>query len=60
MKNQSKLVRAFYIVLVPVVLVVILLNSGVLQKWLTAVTVDGEPYSAVRYDYYYYLSLIHI
>ena len=33
MKNQSKLVRAFYIVLVPVVLVVILLNSGVLQKW---------------------------
>ena len=43
MKNQSKLVRAFYIVLVPVVLVVILLNSGVLQKWLTAVTVDGEP-----------------
>ena len=54
MKNQSKLVRAFYIVLVPVVLVVILLNSGVLQKWLTAVTVDGEPYSAVRYDYYYY------
>ena len=38
MKNQSKLVRAFYIVLVPVVLVVILLNSGVLQKWLTAVT----------------------
>ena len=41
MKNQSKLVRAFYIVLVPVVLVVILLNSGVLQKWLTAVTVDG-------------------
>lgn len=54
MNNNSKLTRAFYIVVVPVVLLIILLNSGMLQRWCTAVTVEGEDYSAVRYNYYYF------
>jgi hypothetical protein len=54
MKNDSKVLRAFYIILVPVVLLMILLNSGWLQRWFTAVTVCGEDYNAVRYNYYYF------
>ncbi len=54
MNNNSKLTRAFYIVVVPVVLLIILLNSGWLQRWCTAVTVEGEDYSAVGYNYYYF------
>jgi hypothetical protein len=44
----------FYIILVPVILLVILLNSGLLQKNMTAVTIDGQKYTAVEYNYYYY------
>ena len=54
MKNTDPLLRALYIVLVPVVLLIILLNSGFLQKHLPAVTVDGEKYTVVRYNYYYF------
>ena len=44
----------FYIILVPIVLVIILLNSGLLQRWFTAVTLDGEDYKAVEYNYYFF------
>ena len=54
MKNESKVTRAFYIVIVPVVLLMILLNSGMLQRVCRAVTVDGETYRAVHYNYYYF------
>ena len=54
MKNDSKMNRAFYLFLVPIVAVVVLLNSGLLQRWFTAATVYGEEYSAVRYNYYYF------
>lgn len=54
MKNESKVTRAFYIVIVPVVLLMILLNSGMLQRVCKAVTVDGEAYRAVQYNYYYF------
>lgn len=52
--NRFRLEYIFYIIIVPIVLVIILLNSGYLQRWFTAVTVDGEDYNAVRYNYYYF------
>ncbi len=55
MRDNSKAVtRAFYIILVPLVALIILLNSGWLQRFFTAVTLDGEDYSAARYNYYYF------
>lgn len=54
MKNESKVTRAFYIVIVPVVLLMIVLNSGMLQRVFSAVTVEGESYRAVEYNYYYF------
>lgn len=54
MKNESKITRAFYIIIVPIVLLIILLNSGMFQRWFTAATVFDEDYSAVRYNYYYF------
>ena len=53
-KNSFRLEYAFYIIIIPIVLVMILLNSGYLQRWFTAVTVDGEDYNAVGYNYYYF------
>lgn len=54
MKNNDKGLTPFYIVLVPVILIVILLNSGLLQKLFPAVTVHGEDYRVTRYNYYYF------
>ncbi len=52
--NSPAVIRALYIILVPVVLLIILLNSGLLQQHLTAVTVCGDNYSVVRYNFYYF------
>ena len=52
--NHSAALRALYIVLVPVVLLIILLNSGWLQRLLPAASVHGEDYSVVRYNFYYF------
>lgn len=54
MKNNEKGLTPFYIILVPIILVVILLNSGMLQKLLPAVTVCGEDLRVVQYNYYYF------
>lgn len=54
MKTKDPALRAMYIILVPVVLLIILLNTGMLQRVLTAVTVNGEKYTVVRYNYYYF------
>lgn len=54
MKHEGKLARAFYIVIVPLMLLMLLLNGGFLQRVFTAVTVDGERYTAVQYNYYYF------
>ena len=54
MKNNPYLLRALYIILVPMVLLIILLNSGWLQRYVPAVSVNGERISVVRYNYYYY------
>lgn len=53
-KNHDPVLRALYIVLVPVVLLIIVLNSGILQRWVPAVRVHGQNYSVVRYNYYYF------
>lgn len=54
MKNTPPALRAVYIVLVPIVLLIILLNSGYLQRWLPAATVHGEGYRVVDYNYFYF------
>lgn len=54
MKNTPPALRAVYIILVPIVLLIILLNSGYLQRWLTAATVHGEAYKVVDYNYFYF------
>lgn len=54
MKNNPYMLRALYIILVPMVLLIILLNSGWLQRFIPAASVNGENYSVVRYNYYYY------
>lgn len=52
---NSPLLRALYIILIPVVLLIILLNSGWLQRYIPAATVHGdEHYSVTRYNFYYF------
>ena len=53
-KNVSPYERALYIVLVPVVLLIIFLNSGVLQRALPAASVNGQSYTVAAYDFYYF------
>jgi hypothetical protein len=53
MKN-NKSTKIFYIILVPVILVVILLNSGFLQARVPAVTVSGASYNVAQFNYYYF------
>ncbi len=52
--EKNPYVRALYIILVPIVLLIILLNSGWLQKVLPAASVNQISYSVVDYDYYYF------
>ena len=52
--NHSAQLRALYIILVPIVVLIIILNTGVLQKAFPAARIHGEAYSVVRYNYFYY------
>lgn len=54
MKKQSASLRALYIILVPVILLIILLNSGLLQKHVPAVTINDQAYTVAQYNYYYF------
>ena len=56
MKLNSKdpMLRALYIILVPIVVLIIILNSGILQKIVPAATVHGRTYSVIRYNFYYF------
>lgn len=54
MKNTPPIMRAIYIVLVPIVLLIILLNSGMLQRFLPACTISGRTMRVVDYNYYYF------
>lgn len=53
-KNNDPILRALYIILVPIVLLIIVLNSGMLQRWIPAAQIHGRNYSVVRYNYYYF------
>lgn len=53
MKND-KFSRMFYIILVPVILIVILLNSGFLQARVPAVTISGAHYNVAQFNFYYF------
>lgn len=52
--KKDKLTRSFYIILVPVILVVILINSGVLQARIPAVSVEGQGIRVAQFNYYYF------
>ena len=55
--NQGKnpaVVRAMYIIIVPVVVLIIILNTGFLQRTLTAARIHGHAYTVARYNYYYF------
>lgn len=54
MKNNAKGLTPMYIVLVPIVLVVVLLNSGFLQRLFPAAEVRGSTYQVNQYNYYYF------
>ncbi len=54
LNSQDPMLRALYIILVPVVLLIIILNTGFLQRTAVAAKVHGESYSVVRYNYYYF------
>ncbi len=52
--KKDKFSRIFYIILVPVILIVILLNSGFLQARVPAVTISGTHYNVAQFNYYYF------
>lgn len=54
LNSQDPMLRALYIILVPIVLLIIVLNSGMLQRVVPAAKLHGESYSVVRYNYYYF------
>ena len=54
LNSQDPMLRALYIILVPIVLLIIVLNTGLLQRVVPAVKVHGESYSVIRYNYYYF------
>lgn len=54
MNTNPAIVRALYIILVPVVLLIILLNSGWMQKLLPAASMNGKSYNVVTYNFYYF------
>ena len=53
-KNHDPQLRVLYILLIPIVLLIIILNTGFLQKTLPAARVHGRSYTVVRYNYYYF------
>lgn len=54
LNSQDPMLRALYIILVPIVILIIVLNTGFLQRVVPAVKVHGEKYSVIRYNYYYF------
>lgn len=53
MKRKRSLLP-FYIIIIPIAGLAILLNSGILQQNLKAVTIGGYDYTSAEYNYYYY------
>lgn len=53
-QNNPPVLRALYIILVPVVILIIILNTGILQRVVPAASIHGRSYSVSRYNYYYF------
>lgn len=53
-RSDPPALRALYIILVPVVLLIILLNTGFLQRVAPAVSIHGKSYAVTQYNYYYF------
>jgi len=51
-KKRSML--PFYIIIIPVVFVAIILNTGILQSRVTALTVGNHTLTTAEFNYYYY------
>lgn len=54
--NKKRSMRGIYIVLVPSVLFLFIMNLGILQKKMMAVSLENESYTIAEYNYYYYNS----
>ena len=54
LNSQDPMLRVLYIILVPIVLLIIVLNSGFLQKSVPAARVHGQSYTVAQYNYYYF------
>ncbi len=54
MRNNPRIWKVIYIISIPLVLLVMLYNAGWLQRLIPAASINGENYSVVRYNYYYY------
>ncbi len=50
--------KPLYIIIVPVIIIFIVLNSGYLQRILTAATVYNTDYTGVEVNYYYFTEYI--
>lgn len=53
-KKQKRMAVGFLIAFVAVTAVVLALNSSFFYRMVSAVEIDGESYSVVEYNYYYY------
>ncbi len=52
--KQNNTTRIFYTILVPVILLVALMNSGFLQARFPAVSIDGTSYNVAQFNFYYF------
>ena len=52
-KRSDRMYAAIFIVFLLVAAIVVTWNSGILQKRATAVTINGEKYTAAEVNYYY-------
>ena len=53
-RKANRLYGAIAVVFVLVAALLVVVNSGVLERSATAITVDGENYTAAQVNYYYY------
>ena len=53
-RKANRLYGAIAVVFVLVAALLVVVNSGVLERSATAITVDGENYTAAQMNYYYY------
>ncbi|HHV12017.1 MAG TPA: hypothetical protein GXX75_17225 [Clostridiales bacterium] len=52
--KQKRSLLPFYIIIIPVAALAVLLNSGILQQHVKAVSIGEDYYTCAAYNYYYY------